>query len=84
MNALEATLHSPRAALLLQAAVFGLIHVRGFPSGASGMVLAGIIGLGFGILRQRTRGILAPWLAHAIINALMYAYLVTLAGGSNP
>jgi len=73
-------LGSPQTALVLQALVFGLMHVRGFPSGLFGMITAGVVGLAFGYLRLRTRGILAPWLAHAIVNALMCVYLVVLAG----
>lgn len=84
MHALEVTLGSPRRALVLQAVVFALMHVRGFPSGPSGMMIAGVVGLGFGYLRFRTRGILAPWLAHAIVNAFMYLYLVILAGRAMP
>lgn len=84
MPALEVTLGSQRMALILQAVIFGLMHVRGFPSGLSGMIVAGMIGLAFGHLRLRTRGILAPWLAHAIVNALMIFYLVILAGRTSP
>jgi membrane protease YdiL (CAAX protease family) len=42
------------------------------------MVVAGLIGLGFGYLRIKTKGMLAPWLAHAFVNALMYGYIVSL------
>lgn len=84
MHALETTLGSQRMALALQAVIFGLIHVRGFPSGLSGMIIAGLIGLAFGHLRLRTRGILAPWLAHAIANTLVCLYLVSLAGKMTP
>ncbi len=84
LPALRDSLGSPKAALVMQAVVFGLMHVRGFPSGLSGMAVAGVIGLAFGSLRLRTRGILAPWLAHAIVNALMYAYLAVLAGRTIP
>ncbi len=79
LHALNVTLGSRKTALVLQAAVFGLMHVRGFPRGLSGMVIAGALGLAFGELRLRTRGILAPWLAHAIVNAFMYLYLVILS-----
>jgi membrane protease YdiL (CAAX protease family) len=79
LHALKKALGSERTALVLQAVVFGLVHVRGFPSGPFGMVVAGVIGLMFGFLRIRTRGILAPWLAHAIVNALMVTYLAFLA-----
>lgn len=82
MHALKTTLGSERTALVLQAVVFGLVHVRGFPSGLAGMMIAGAVGLAFGYLRLRTRGILAPWLAHAIANTLMLAYLAALSTGS--
>ena len=83
LHALNVTLRSPNTALILQAAAFGLMHARGFPSGRSGMVIAGVIGLALGKLRLRTGGILAPWLAHAVVNALMIVYLATLAGGDS-
>lgn len=84
LPALRESLGSPRTALVMQAVVFGLMHVRGLPSGYSGMVIAGVIGLAFGSLRLRSRGILALWLAHAIVNALMYACLAVLAGRTIP
>jgi len=84
LHALNATLGSRNTALTLQAAVFGLMHGRGFPSGPSGMLIAGVIGLAFGELRLRTGGILAPWLAHAIVNTLMILFLAILAGGTAP
>jgi membrane protease YdiL (CAAX protease family) len=83
LHALNVTLGSRRTALILQAAVFGLMHDRGFPSGPSGMVIAGVIGLAFGELRLRTGGTLAPWLAHAVVNALMILFLAILAGGDS-
>ena len=84
MHAMEATVGSAPLALALQAVVFGLMHVRGFPSGPYGMIIAAFVGLAFGYLRLRTRGILAPWLAHAIVNAFMILYLVILAGRTMP
>ena len=44
MHALEATLGPPRAALVLQLIAFGIMHVRGFPSGVSGMTIAALVG----------------------------------------
>jgi membrane protease YdiL (CAAX protease family) len=84
LPALNATLGSREMALVLQAAVFGLMHVGGLPSGPSGMVIAGVMGLAFGELRLRTGGILAPWLAHAVVNLFMILFLATLAGGTTP
>ncbi len=50
--------------VLVQAAAFGVFHLHGVPSGASGVALATIYGLMMGVLRQRARGLLAPWVAH--------------------
>lgn len=52
------------AGVLVQAVAFGAFHLHGVPSGASGVALATIFGLMMGILRQRARGLLAPWVAH--------------------
>jgi len=76
MYALEASLGSQAAALIIQAIFFGLLHIQGFPRGISGMVLAGVFGLMLGYLRLRTRGMLAPWITHAAVNGMMYLLLV--------
>ena len=39
------------------------------------MLLAGAVGLVLGLLRLKTRGLLAPWLMYAVANGLMYVYL---------
>jgi membrane protease YdiL (CAAX protease family) len=79
MHALEKAFSRSGVVLVLQALVFGLVHVRGFPSGVFGMIVAAVVGLGFGYLRMKTKGMFAPWIAHAIVNVLMYGYLVSLA-----
>jgi hypothetical protein len=40
------------------------MHLHGFPRGWSGVALASVYGLMMGALRQRARGLLAPWVAH--------------------
>lgn len=75
MYALESALGSETAALLTQAMYFGLLHINGFPRGPSGMVLAALFGVVCGFLRLKTRGMLASWITHFIVNALMYLYL---------
>jgi len=54
----------PAGAILLQGVAFGLLHVRGFPSGPSGVVLASVYGTMLGALRARAGGLAAPWIAH--------------------
>ncbi|WP_234361362.1 CPBP family intramembrane glutamic endopeptidase [Plantactinospora sp. BB1] len=66
-----ATVWGARAAVLLQAVLFGAAHHAGFPSGTVGMVMAGTWGLALGVLRLRSGGILVPYLVHVTANAVI-------------
>jgi len=57
---IEQVVRSGGAVLVVQAAVFGLSHYRGFPRGVSGMLLAAAYGLALGGIRVRTDGLLLP------------------------
>ncbi|GAA5039875.1 hypothetical protein HNP84_005244 [Thermocatellispora tengchongensis] len=65
-------------AVVLQAAAFGVAHLGGFPSGWVGAAMAGMWGLVLGVIRVRTRGILAAYLAHLAADATIGAIGVTL------
>jgi CAAX protease family protein len=69
----------PAPGIVVQAAVFGLIHYRGFPRGWSGVALATTYGLMLGALRLRARGLLAPWLAHVAADVVIAIILLALA-----
>ena len=58
-----------RAAVAVQALVFGAAHWAGFPSGWLGMAMAATWGLALGIIRVRSEGILLPYLVHVCANA---------------
>jgi uncharacterized protein len=62
---------------LLQASLFGLAHLHGVPNGLAGVVLAGAWALGLSILRERSGGLLAPWLAHVAADIGVFALLTT-------
>ena len=63
-------------AVAVQALAFGLIHLyTGFPTGPLGMALAMLFGLILGVLRVRTGGLLAPWVAHVGTNLTMAGIL---------
>ena len=65
------------AALFVQAAVFGIAHyAHGVPDGPWGAVLSGGYGLMLGVIRLRSRGMLAPWIAHAITDAAIFVLIV--------
>ncbi len=54
----------PVFAIVVQAVAFGLLHVVGVPTGVVGAVMAGGWGVLLGVMRWRTRGLLAPYVAH--------------------
>jgi uncharacterized protein len=60
----------------IQAISFGLMHLHGFPRGASGIVLATIYGVMLGYLRQRANGLFAPIAAHIFADAVIYIILI--------
>jgi len=68
-----------RLALVIQALAFGLAHLHGFPRGWIGVALATVYGLMTGILRVRSRGLLAPLAAHVAADATIFGILVTIA-----
>lgn len=76
---IQGALHSvmaPMPAIALQGVAFGAIHLHGFPSGTAGVVLASGYGVALGVIRWRTGGLLAPWLAHVIADLAIVAMVV--------
>lgn len=65
-----------RVAVVLQAASFGAQHAHGFPRGLLGVFLAGSWAVMLGLLRQRSRGLLAPVLAHIVADATIAALVI--------
>ncbi|HET8542038.1 MAG TPA: CPBP family intramembrane glutamic endopeptidase [Anaeromyxobacter sp.] len=74
-EALERALGA-RAAVVVQAIPFGLVHFRGFPRGLDGVALATAYGLMLGAMRRRTGGLLGPWLAHTVADAVILVLLL--------
>lgn len=56
-------------AVVLQAVAFGVLHLHGVPSGPVGIVMAGAWGLLLGVMRIRSRGLLAPYVTHIAADA---------------
>ncbi len=68
LSALSAVL-GVTAAVVLQAVAFGVLHLNGVPSGPAGMAMAGAWGLLLGVMRVRSRGLLAPYVTHVAADA---------------
>ena len=63
---------------LAQAAIFGVAHIKGFPRGAVGVILAFIYGVFLGIIRHRTRGLLAPIIIHMVADLTIFMILMVM------
>jgi membrane protease YdiL (CAAX protease family) len=66
----------PQPALAIQAVAFGAAHWHGVPRGVAGVLLATIYGLMLGLLRRRTRGLLAPIIAHVFADLVVLSFLI--------
>lgn len=66
----------PAVAVAAQAAAFGALHVFGIPGGIIGAVMAGSWGVLLGVLRWRTGGVLAPYVAHVAADATIFRMLL--------
>jgi uncharacterized protein len=65
-------------AIVVQAAAFGFAHLNGFPSGWVGAVMAGGWGLLLGILRHKSNGMAAPYVAHIAADTTIAVLALTL------
>ncbi len=63
----------------MQAGIFGLVHLYGFPHGISGAASAAVYGLMLGVARVLAGGLLTPWVAHVAIDLVLFALLVASA-----
>jgi membrane protease YdiL (CAAX protease family) len=78
MESLEAAFGRGMTSLFLQAAGFGLWHFRGFPNGWLGVGLAAVFALMMGILRRKSSGMLAPWVAHVFADVTIYILVAVM------
>jgi membrane protease YdiL (CAAX protease family) len=63
LHALEVEIGIP-SAILLQAVAFGVMHLPVAPGGWTGCALVSVFAVAAALLRRRSGGLLAPWLAH--------------------
>jgi membrane protease YdiL (CAAX protease family) len=83
MQALDSALGVSSLSVFLQAISFGLFHyVAGFPNGAPGLMMVCLYGFMLGMLRRRSQGILAPWIAHVLADVVIFGILATIVVNS--
>jgi len=78
-DALERARLPTAPVVLMQAVSFGVVHLHGFPSGSLGILLASAYGAILGFLRAQTRGLLVPFVTHAVTDSSIFVILVFLA-----
>jgi hypothetical protein len=64
-------------AAIATALLFGLAHLHGYPSGATGACLAALFGVAMGALRLRSGGLALPIAAHIAADAVIFAIVVS-------
>jgi len=66
-------------ALVVQAAGFGVLHLHGYPYGPIGVALATGYGLLLGVMRLRSEGLLACWVAHVLADSVIFVFILQAA-----
>ena len=83
MEALDSALGAGWRAIAVQAVAFAAGHyLSGFPNGALGFVMVLVYGVLLGLIRRRAAGLLAPWLAHAAADLVIFSILVVMVSGT--
>ena len=79
LQALDSAVGAGTISLVIQAVFFGWLHYSevGCPKGLAGVAMASVYGLLLGYLRYRSRGMLAPWLAHAGTDIAVFTIVAT-------
>jgi membrane protease YdiL (CAAX protease family) len=80
LEALDTALGRGPAGVFIQALAFGALHFSaGFPRGTAGLALAFVYGLALGAMRNKSGGLLAPWLTHVLTDLAIFSMLLALA-----
>lgn len=81
MQGLDASFSGNYISLILQAVLFGTIHINGVPGGNIGVVMASIYGLMLGSLKRLANGMLAPFVAHVFADLVIFSIVVIWVKG---
>lgn len=85
MDATDSAFGPGAGSLLMQAGLFGAMHyLQGFPRGSWGLMMTFLYGIMLGHIRRRSRGMLAPWLAHVCADLVIFAILASVMLGKAP
>lgn len=81
MEALDSAFGAGVLSIVIQAASFAAVHyLNGFPNGVSGSLIVFACGFMLGIIRRKSKGIVACWLAHMASDILIYCMVWHFVG----
>src|SRR5262249_40231650 len=76
MEALDSSLGAGYLSIGTQALSFAALHyLAGFPSGAIGFAMTFVYGAMLGLVRRRSGGMVAPWIAHVAADLAIFSIL---------
>lgn len=77
LEALDSAFGPGICALLIQSVSFAAAHYRhGFPNGIIGSAMVVVFGMMLGVIRRKSKGVLAGWLAHTFVDAAIFTMIV--------
>ncbi|HCF29214.1 MAG TPA: hypothetical protein DEV81_18885 [Cyanobacteria bacterium UBA11049] len=82
MQGLDAAVGANYLSVILQAILFGFIHIVGVPGGWIGVSLATIYGLMLGLIRRVADGMLAPFVAHVFADLVIFSIVTVWVKGT--
>ncbi|MCK4906498.1 MAG: CPBP family intramembrane metalloprotease [Spirochaetes bacterium] len=75
-DGLSAVFSNIAVIVIIQALFFSLWHVQGFPRGLIGIGMAFVWAVFLGIIRYRTKGVLAPLITHFLADAVIFIIII--------
>jgi len=83
MHGFDCAFNIDTLSILLQALSFGLFHfVAGFPNGIMGISMTFIYGILLGLIRNMSKGMMAPTITHFFADLAIFSILATIYRGS--
>ncbi|MDZ7899137.1 MAG: CPBP family intramembrane glutamic endopeptidase [Arcicella sp.] len=64
--------------LLISAILFGLPHYQGYPNGAAGVIMAGVMGYVLSKATYETSGIGIAWAIHFVTDLIIFTALLMM------
>lgn len=79
MSGIDSAFNVPAVSLISQAGIFGVMHyIAGFPNGIVGILMTFVYGILLGVIRNMSKGMMAPVVTHFFADLTIFVILVTI------